>query len=235
MKIGIMQPYFFPYVGYYSLIKYTDYWIVFDEVQFIRHGWIERNRILKPNEGWQYIQTPVVKHPRNMLIKDIEIRNNELWREKIIAQLQHYKKKAPNYDKVIKLISEALALETNSIVELNVNILVVTCSYLGIDFKFDIFSKMQLEIDNVKAPDEWALNISSALGATEYVNPPGGKSFFDSKKYKEKDIKLTFLLNKINTYNQKRTPFEGGLSIIDLLMFNSIEEVNCMIDNYETS
>jgi hypothetical protein len=58
MKLGIMQPYFFPYLGYFSLIKHTDRFILFDTVQFIRHGWIERNRILKQNEGWQYVQAP---------------------------------------------------------------------------------------------------------------------------------------------------------------------------------
>jgi hypothetical protein len=235
MKIGIMQPYFFPYVGYYSLIKYTNYWIVFDNVQFIRHGWIERNKILKPSEGWQYIQVPLVKHSRETLIKDINIRDKEPWREKIVSQLQHYKKKAPYFNTVIKLVEEAIALETTSIVELNAEILKVTCSYLGIDFKYDIYSKMNLEIASVKAPDEWALNISSALGATEYVNPPGGKEFFNKEKYEKKGIKLTFLQNMIGTYAQNKATFEAGLSIIDLLMFNSIEEVNNLIDNYELS
>jgi ABC-type sulfate transport system substrate-binding protein len=94
---------------------------------------------------------------------------------------------------------------------------------------------MNLEIASVKAPDEWALNISSALGATEYVNPPGGKEFFNKEKYEKKGIKLTFLQNMIGTYAQNKATFEAGLSIIDLLMFNSIEEVNNLIDNYELS
>lgn len=94
MKLGIMQPYFFPYLGYFSLIKHTDRFILFDTVQFIRHGWIERNRILKPNEGWQYIQVPLIKDKgRDTVIKDVKIRNTENWQQKIIAQLQHYKKK----------------------------------------------------------------------------------------------------------------------------------------------
>lgn len=235
MKVGIMQPYFFPYVGYYSLIKYTDYWVIFDEVQFIRHGWIERNRILKPNEGWQYIQVPLVKHSRETLIKDISIRDSEPWRNKIIAQLQHYRKKAPNYFKVIKLVEEALSIDSNSIVELNARILEVTCAYLGIEFKYDIFSRINLRIEEVNAPDEWALNIAIALGAKEYVNPPGGKEFFNKQKYDDKNIDLTFLANPSKPYNQHRASFETGLSIIDVLMFNSIEETNYLIDNYELS
>lgn len=90
-----MQPYFLPYLGYISLIKHTDQFILFDTVQFIRHGWIERNRILKPDEGWQYIQVPLQKHSRDTLIKDIIIKNDVTWSEKILAQVKHYKKKSP--------------------------------------------------------------------------------------------------------------------------------------------
>src|SRR5450756_2454672 len=79
MRLGIMQPYFFPYLGYYSLIKNTDRFVFLDDVQFIRHGWIERNRILKPAEGWQYIAAPLEPHKRGTLIKDIAIRNTEDW------------------------------------------------------------------------------------------------------------------------------------------------------------
>ena len=104
MKVGIMQPYFFPYSGYFSLIKATETFILLDEVQFIRHGWIERNRILKPNEGWQYIHCPIEKHSRETRIRDIEIRNQENWKNKILAQLIHYKKKAPYYNEVISLL-----------------------------------------------------------------------------------------------------------------------------------
>ena len=88
-----MQPYFFPYLGYFSLIKATNNWIVIDSVQFIRHGWIERNRIFNPQSDWQYIKVPLVKHSRNTLIKNIKIRKEENWKQKIFAQLMCYKKK----------------------------------------------------------------------------------------------------------------------------------------------
>ena len=96
MRLGIMQPYFMPYLGYFSLIKNTDEFILFDTVQFIRHGWIERNRILKPSGGWQYFQVPIIKeNGRETVIKNVRINNSENWKSKILAQLQHYKKKAP--------------------------------------------------------------------------------------------------------------------------------------------
>ena len=92
---------------------------------------------------------------------------------------------------------------------------------------------MNLQIEEVNAPDEWALNICKALGVTdEYWNPPGGKSFFDKTKYQRENIELKFHSINLYEYNQNRSQFENGLSIIDVLMFNSIEEVRKMLDDY---
>ena len=140
-KIAIMQPYFFPYIGYFSLIKNTDMFILFDIVQFIRHGWIERNRVLKQGEGWQYISVPLLKHSRETLIKDIQINNSEKWKDKILAQLTHYKKKAPFYKETIDIIRNALDIETDSIVKLNYSVLNTICKYLQIQFNCQIFSE----------------------------------------------------------------------------------------------
>lgn len=234
MILGIMQPYFMPYIGYFSLIKHTDKFILFDTVQFIRHGWIERNRILKQNEGWQYIQVPLIKiEGRSTVIKDVKINNSENWKNKIIAQLQHYKKKAPYYFKVISIINEIFISDFEDIVTLNKLSLEKICEYLGFDTQIEVFSKMNLEIEEAREPDEWALNICKAIkGADEYWNPPGGQSFFDKSKYDRENIKLKFQSIELLEYNQNRENFEIGLSIIDVLMFNSIEEVNLMLDNY---
>lgn len=236
MKIGIMQPYFFPYLGYFSLIKHTDEFILFDPVQFIRHGWIERNRILKPNEGWQYISVPLQKHGLSTIIQDVKINNNEKWREKLLAQLEHYKKRSPYYKETIDVVKNATALPPLSITDLNQQILMTVCEYLDIPFKSQIFSKMNLKIEPVHAADEWALNICKALGnINEYWNPPGGMDFFDRSKYEKAGIKLVFQKPILNFYSQRRGPenFEPGLSIIDVMMFNSPEEINKMLDQYE--
>ncbi len=235
MKLGIMQPYFFPYLGYFSLIKHTDRFILFDTVQFIRHGWIERNRILKPNEGWQYIQVPLIKDKgRDTVIKDVKIRNTENWQQKIIAQLQHYKKSAPYYHKVISLLNDVFSSDFDDIVNLDKVSLQKTCDFLKIKTPIEVFSDMNLNIEEAKEPDEWALNICKAIGGvSEYWNPPGGQSFFDKSKYDRVNIKLKFHSVELTEYNQKRETFETGLSIIDVLMFNSIEDINLMLDNYK--
>lgn len=235
MKLGIMQPYFFPYIGYISLIKNTDKFILFDVVQFIRHGWIERNRILKQDKGWQYISVPLKKHEQTTLIKDIKINNDENWKNKILAQLQHYKKKSPFYKQTIEVVTEGLNVETDSIVELNFSTLRAVCEYLDIPFNCEIFSEMNLPIESVNAPDEWALNITKALGYSEYWNPPGGMEFFDRTKYEKAGINLKFQQVNVKPYPQRRGPenIETGLSIIDVMMFNSPEQIKEMLDDYE--
>lgn len=233
MKIGIMQPYFMPYIGYISLIKQTDQFILLDSVQFMRHGWIERNRILKPDLGWQYIQVPLIKRTRFDKINEININNSLDWKNRILAQIQHYKKTAPYYFKVLELLKEVLNHEYSDIVSLNMATLKAICNYLGIKKDISIFSTMNLEIEEVKAADEWALNICRALGnVDEYWNPPGGISFFDTNKYYDVGIKPVFHCVNIVEYNQKREVFEPGLSILDVMMFNSIEDITLMLDNY---
>ncbi len=231
--LGIMQPYFFPYTGYFSLIMATDEWIVFDPVQFIRHGWIERNRVLKPDEGWQYIGVPLIKQSRETLIKDTQIRTEEPWQQKILRQLEHYRKRAPYYTSVVEFLTECFKFETSSITKLNTHLMQSVCNYVGIEFNAHIYSEMNLEHDVVTDPGEWALNISKALKASGYINPPGGVELFDRAKFSQAGVKLQFLKNNLKPYSQRRPAFEPGLSIIDTMMFCSPSEIRGLIGDYE--
>ena len=233
MKVGIMQPYLFPYLGYFSIINYTDIWVVFDTAQFIRHGWIERNRILGPKGDWNYIRVPLKKQCRETKIKDVKIRNEENWKDKIIAQLVHYKRKAPYYKSVISFLEDAFKYEAESITHLNTHLLKKTCEYIHISFNSIIFSESNIKITLVNAPDEWALNITKALNGDIYVNPPGGIELFDRKKYERKKIKLQFLKKNLKPYDQKNKEFIPGLSIIDVMMFNAPEKIREMLEDYE--
>lgn len=233
MKIGIMQPYFFPYLGYFSLIKHTEKWIFFDTVQHIKKGWINRNRVLKPKEGWQYIVVPVDRSTKGALIKDVLIDESKFWDEKILAQLEHYKKSAPYYRDVIDFLEDCFSYKINKLSSLNIHLLENTCNYLKIDMDYEIYSEMNLEIEDISGPGDWALRISQAVGADTYINPPGGVDIFDKNKYKGNGIDLQFLKVNLCKYSQKRSSFEEALSIIDVMMFNSIEEINKMLDNYE--
>jgi len=234
MKIGIMQPYFFPYIGYYSLIQSVDEFILLDDVQFIRHGWIERNRIIKQGGGWLYFAAPLRKHSQKDLIRDIRIDNSKDWKSKIISNLRVYKW-APNYKEVMNLIEECLAGEYIGITELNCHILKATCDYIGIQTPISIFREMGIGIDKPQMADEWALNICKKIpNVTEYRNPSGGMSFFDRKKYERAGIKLQFQQMYPIVYQQgRRKEFESDLSIVDVLMFNDCATVRFMLDQYQ--
>jgi hypothetical protein len=229
-----MQPYFLPYVGYFSLIKHTNMFVLLDVVQFIRHGWIERNRILRQNGGWVYIKVPIIKNAgRATLIKDIRIDNRQNWKEKIFAQLQHYKKIAPYYPAVIKILNDIFKNEYEDIVGLNKAVLEVVCNYLGFKAQISVFSEMSLAIENVNSPDEWALNICKAMGnIKEYWNPEGGQSFFDTNKYTKNGIDVRFVKQRQVQYPQDGLGFEPNLSIIDVLMFHDVMKTNQLIDEF---
>ncbi|MFW5630045.1 MAG: WbqC family protein [Acetivibrio ethanolgignens] len=231
-KLGIMQPYFFPYLGYFSLIKNTDLFILLDEVQFIRHGWIERNRILKQTGGWQYIKVPLKRHSQKTLIKEIEIENSLPWKKKILDQLGHYKK-APFYKEVKLLLEKCFEKEIPDIVHLNKICMEEVCRYLQIDASIKIFSEMGLKIKPVKAADEWALNICTQIkGVQEYWNPIGGIDLFRVQRYKEEGIELKFHQIEIVPYLQKEESFQPCLSMIDVMMFNEREKILEMLEGY---
>jgi len=234
MKLGINQPYFFPYLGFFSLIKHTDKFILLDIVQFVHQSWMRRNRILKQGKSWDYIHLPVQKCSRDTLIKDVLIDNRQSWKKDILNQLHFYRKTAPNYLAVTRLLNDLLENEFTDIVTFNKASLEIICDYLLIEHDFKVFSKMNLSIAKPAAADEWPINICKAMGnVDEYWNPPGGFTFYDRTKYEKAGLTIRFLKNNLTPYNQANNVFEPGLSIIDVMMFNNIQEIHALLDNTE--
>lgn len=235
MRLGIMQPYFFPYLGYFSLIKHTDKWIVFDTVQYIEHGWMNRNRIIHPSKPEDmYITIPLQKHTREIKINEVRINSHENYKEKILSQIwSAYKKRALYFKPVYQIVEDVLSYDTEYLSEMNVYAMRKVTEYLDISFDYEVFSKMDLVIDEVHDAGEWALNISKALHADTYINPPGGVALFDSQKFYQAGVQLEFLKIHLRPYAQKKAKFIEGLSIIDVMMFNSPERVRQMLDDYE--
>lgn len=233
MKIGIMQPYFFPYLGYFSLINHVDQWVIFDDIQYIEKGWINRNRIIHPTENtWMYITIPVCKHHREEKIKNIQINRSLNFRENILGKLESsYKKRAPYYYQVMELVKDCFSCQSEYISKYNEKSLKKICEYLGIDFKYQVFSEMNLCLKEIKAPGDWALEISKAVGADEYINPIGGISLFTREKFVQNNIKLAFLEQQFIPYKQKKQTFIEGLSVIDVMMFNSVETIQEYMNN----
>jgi hypothetical protein len=149
----------------------------------------------------------------------------------MMRQLEHYKKRSPFYADAVEVIHAGLNVDTRSIVQLNKNILIATCAYIGLPLQIDVFSEMKLVIEPVNSPGEWALNITKALGGDEYINPTGGIEIFDKAQYDAAGIRLKFLGNNLPAYPQRREVFEPGLSIIDAMMFNSPEQIRALIND----
>lgn len=216
-----MQPYFFPYLGYFDLINSVDRWIVFDTAQYIRRGWMNRNRVLHPTSGWQYFNAPVKKHPRYMPILGIEVVEDVAWRQRIVGQLAHYKKQAPFFEQTIVLVEDCLGNPEVQLSRLNIGILEKICAYLDIRFSYSYLSEMDIDIGTLESSGDRVLRIAQAMGAVEYVNPPGGADLYDSDKFAENGIKLRIKRLIDCEYQCGGYTFVPHLSVIDALMWNS--------------
>jgi hypothetical protein len=230
MKLGMMQPYFFPYIGYFELIREVDVWVAFDTAQYIRHGWVNRNRILHPKQGWMYILVPIQKYSQETSIRDIQVVKDSKWRGRLLGQLQHYRKKAPHFDCVYGIVSECLHENGYSLSRLNMRCLEKVCAYLDIPFNFRVLSEMDLNLEGIEGPGGWALRVAQALNANEYINAPGGAELFDRSEFGKADIKLTIQSAIDLVYDCNGFVFEPNLSIIDVMMWKSPAEIHDYLD-----
>jgi WbqC-like protein family len=226
MKLGIMQPYFFPYLGHFSLIGAVDEWIVFDVSQYTPKSWMNRNRILHPKAGWQYITVPLSNSSISIKTHEAKILDIPGAKASIAGKLSHYKKKAPHFEAVSALVNEVFdSAIDDSLVHLDVLGLQAVCRYLDIPFKYRVCSEMDLSLPDNLGPGEWALEISSQMGADTYVNPASGQELFDAKAFADRGISLQFAQPAEFSYKTGPYQYEPFLSIIDVLMWNSPDAV----------
>lgn len=227
MKVGIMQPYFFPYIGYFQLIHAVDSFVMYDDVNFIKGGWINRNFILSNGQKTR-ITLQLLGASPNLLIKQVQIGNNC---QKLLKTIRQSYAKAPYFQDVIELIEKILSSkETNLAGFLDFGLRQI-CDYLGLDREWNISSNLRKDI-HLKGQQK-VLAVCNELGATQYINMPGGKELYDHASFAEQDIQLSFLEPHINSYEQNINEFIPYLSIIDVMMFNSQQQCQQMIKEYE--
>lgn len=234
MKIAIMQPYFFPYIGQFQLINAVDRFILADDVQYIRHGWINRNRVLKPVDGEYYIIMPLEKHSTYTQIRNIKVVGGFEWKQRILRQVEHYRKKSPFYKPVYELLSYCFHSDDDtSIARLNGGYLKAVCDYLGIHFKVEISSEIGVSVEDVIDKEDRVFKMCRKLNATEYINPPGGMELYNKESFAKQGLRLSFLKPDPIEYDQFRKGFEPGLSIIDVMMFNSPADIRLMLSKFQ--
>jgi hypothetical protein len=227
MKLAIMQPYFFPYIGYFQLAKLVDKFIFYDDVNYIKNGWINRNRILL-NGKPHYITVQQKGASPNKLINEIEIIDN---RSKLGKTISAAYRKAPYFREVWPLVESILELNSNNISELAEYSVVQICKYLDLDTKFELSSKNYNQTAKLRK-EERLIAICDINGAQEYINPIGGIGLYEKKPFLKKGVNLYFLRTCPVTYKQFGDPFVDNLSMIDVMMFNPQHEVNKMLDLY---
>ena len=162
----------------------------------------------------------------------MRVHSTTAWKKRIIGQLEHYKKKARYFDQTIEIIRDALpCTDRQGIAWLNFMIMTKVCRHLSIESKIIITSEQGFDYTEVNDAGEWALHISEQMGVNEYINPISGACLFSPQKFEKSAIKLRFIKSNGLTYKQCGT-FEPWLSIIDVLMFNGVEETKKLITQY---
>lgn len=224
-----MQPYFFPYLGYFQHINSVDKYILLDDVNFIKKGWIHRNNILM-NGSSKQINLAIQKASQNSLIKELILSDDIKWKSKLIMSLRHSYSKAPQYKEVMPLLDSIINNSESNLSLYLSSSLVSTCEYLGISTLIEPTSS-RYEKGDLKGEDR-IISICMAENCSEYINPSGGVDLYNREKFKQKDVKLSFIkLNNVK-YEQAVSPFVPNLSIIDVMMNNTKEEIQQLLTNY---
>ena len=230
MKLGIMQPYIFPYIGYFQLINAVDKFVIYDDVNFINKGWINRNRIL--NNGKDSLFTiPLKEASQNKLINEIDVNWDDAWKSKFIKTLEQCYKKAPFYSEILPIIEQTLSIDNKPVSKVIEHNLRLICNYL--DIKTEIISSSAIYQNTHLKAQERILAICLQEKASQYVNPIGGLELYDKGFFEAKNIKLNFIKSNSIEYPQFKNEFVPWLSMIDVLMFNSKEKIKEFLDNYE--
>ena len=226
MKVAIMQPYFFPYIGYWQLLNFVDIFVIFDDVNYIKKGWINRNNILVNGEPWLFT-LPLQKASPNKKINEIYLDENNKWKESFLKTLERSYKNAPYYDQTENMVNKIIYNKKLKLVDYLKNTIELLSEHIGIKTRCIYSSKLKIE-EQLKGQDK-IIEIALLLGTTRYINPIGGQDLYSREKFKENNIQLSFLKTNVIEYQQFNNEFIPNLSIIDVLMFNSKEKISSML------
>lgn len=223
-----MQPYIFPYIGYYQLIHSVDLFVIYDNIKYTKKGWINRNRILQ--NGTDAIFTIPLRNDSDYLdIKD-RIIASDFKKSKFINKISSLYREAPFYEQTIELFTKVILNEESNLFEFLNYSLIETCKHIRINTK--IIKSSDICIDHSLKSAERIIAICKYFNAKTYVNSIGGQGLYQKEYFKERNIHLDFIKPEMIKYNQFENQFIPWLSIIDVLMFNDIKEVRQMLDNY---
>ncbi len=228
MKLGIMQPYFLPYIGYFQLINAVDKYVIYDNIQYTKKGWINRNRILVEGKD-AYITIPLEKGSDFSDIYERKI-SPSFDRKKLKKQIEGAYKKAFRFDAIYPVIEKIIDFENDNLFEFNFNSIQKICGFLEIKTEFIISSTLSID-HSLKAQNK-VLAICESIKTTTYINPIGGIELYEKDKFAMNGVELKFLKTHPIEYQQFGNEFIPFLSMLDVMMFNSKEDIQKMLDEY---
>ena len=229
-RVAINQPYFFPYIGYFQLINSVDEFVIYDNIQYTKKGWINRNRILVNGKD-QLITLPIKKDSDYLDVVDRKLADS--WdneKNKMMNTIKSSYVKAPHFPEVYELIQRCLNNNKENLFEFIFDSLKFINEYLDIKTKITVSSTINID-HSLKSQDK-VLAICKAREATTYINAIGGQELYNKDIFKQNGLNLNFIKADKIQYNQFKNEFIPFLSIIDMMMFNSKEQIKEYLNKY---
>jgi hypothetical protein len=229
-SLGVMQPYFFPYLGYFQLIASVDAFIVYDQIEYTKKGWINRNQFLL--NGHPELFTIALKDgPDSAFVCDREV-SATFRKDKLLNRIREAYRKAPHFESGYTLFERCvLNPEPNLFKYIHYSINEV-CTHLGLKTQIIVSSSVERAPSMLKGKER-VLSLCKMMGAGVYINSPGGRLLYDKADFLSHGVQLRFLQPELRAYRQWGEEFVAGLSVLDALMFAPAGEVARLVtDSY---
>lgn len=230
MKMAVMQPYLFPYLGYFQLMHGVDQFILLDDVPYSRTGWSNRNRLLGKNGAFRFTFA-VQKSPRGTKISEIQLDNKSSSIRRFMKSIDLTYAHAPQYSNVKNVILEAISCNSDRFSDFTAHSIQVISSYLGLETQIQRASASQYPA--VSGAEEKILSICTREKATEYLNSSNGERLYTKSRFHDAGVGLNFLTHIPKPYHQWGLEFQSHLSIIDVLMHNDRDALTPLLSSYD--
>lgn len=228
--VSLMQPYLFPYLGYFQLIAASSLFILGDSLQYTRRGWINRNRLLVGGQPWQF-SVPLEQGARSQAINQRLLSEQmRLTSQRLLHTIRHSYHRAPCYPQVFPLVEEILENPERNLAHFTEHSIRRICNYLEIDTPIARISDMGLAGDIDR--EQRLIHVVKRSGGNVYLNPEGGRHLYSPDVFHSHGVELRFLRMDEFSYRQFDDDFVPSLSIIDVLMFNQPDEMRRLLGRY---
>jgi hypothetical protein len=221
MRVAIMQPYFFPYIGYFHLISSVDQFVIYDNIKYTKKGWINRNRYLV-NDSISTFTLPLKKASDSLNINQRTI-DPGFNRESFLNQLQGAYGKAPYCKQTMQVVENIVCYPEDNLFNFLKNSIEILCTYFEIETSIVVSSS--IEVNHELRSQDKVIAICREMGAKTYINAIGGVDLYAADSFLLNDLQLRFIKSEAFQYDQLVAEFKPWLSIIDVMMFNPLTDI----------